>query len=83
MRSYRSDYHRLALRSDYRTSYAQRISGRSRWRSDNQAVSLVGVEVLAVDIGLDADHRRTVMLEHGYLVQGAGVNLQRIGGGEL
>lgn len=53
----------------YRPAAAERIACAARRRGDDDAVSPVGVEIIAVEVGVDGNHGGRVALEQGAVVE--------------
>ena len=76
------DY-RLGVGRDDGASYAEGVAGGAGGGADDETISEIGGEVVAVNGGVDADHRRVVVLEDGYLVEGVGTLQISARGGHL
>ena len=71
-----SDGNGLAVGHNDGPSHTERVGGGAGGRGNDESVGLVGGERGTVDGGVDADHRRAVALEDGYLVEGIGTTHQ-------
>ena len=63
---------------DDRTSHTQRVGRGACWRRHDESVSLIGSQRLAIDGGMDGNHRSVVALQDGHVVQRTGIALQRL-----
>ena len=76
MWSHRCKADGLTLGHDDGTSHTQRIRCAACGRADDESVCLIGRQVFIVDVRMDGDHRRDIMLQDCNLVQRKGVVLQ-------
>ena len=76
VRSHRSKTDGVTLRYDDGTAHTQRVSRAARRRADDESVCLIGCQVFVVDVRVDGNHRRDVMLQNGNLVEGKRIVLQ-------
>lgn len=74
--SHRSETDGVTLRHDDGAAHTQRVSRAARRRADDESVCLIGGQVLVVDVRVDGNHRRDVMLQDGNLVQCVRIVLQ-------
>ena len=66
---YGGERYGIALRHDDRSAYAERVGCGACRRANDEPVGLIGGEVLTVDAGVDAYHRRYVVFENCSLVE--------------
>ena len=73
MRSDSRHQHHACTRHDDGTAVGERVSRRSCWRRHNESVGLVGRQIVAVDAGTYRDHRCSISLQDGHIVEGTGI----------
>ena len=84
----RADIHRVwsnsrhgkhfRTRHNDRTAIRQGIGRRARGRRYDQTISLIGGEILAVDVGPDGDHRGRVTLQDGHIIKGTVIAVEGV-----
>ena len=58
------------LRHENRSSHAHRVGCRASRGSHDQAVGLIGIQITISHGRMNRNHRRSVLFQHGHLVQG-------------
>src|SRR5574344_577309 len=76
MRCNGSQCNRFGMRNHDRTTHAQGISCGTRRGCHHQSISLICGEIGAIHCRADADHGRTVSLEHSNLVESKRIAFQ-------
>ena len=67
----------FGARNDDRASVGKRIGRRARRRGDDQAVCLIGMQILTVDTCADTDHRGSIAFQDGHIVEGTAIGAKR------